>query len=117
MNRVELSGTITDGPQSNEHDGILAASIRINFFMEATVTVVAVGAVAEQLCKFQNGEGILVSGTFIGKNGRVEILAETLAPHRAFRHLPATHNVAGPSAFSRHEVLPMRVGKKAKRHW
>jgi hypothetical protein len=117
MNHMNISGTITEDPQSNEHDGILAASIRLKFYLESTVTVLAVGAVAQELCNFHNGEGILVSGKLIGTNGKLEILAERVAPDKGYRRVPPTYNTAGSSGGSRREALPMRVGKKAKRHW
>ena len=83
MNSLNLSGTIQGEPESREHNGLLAARINIIFASESTVTVVALGALAQQICdQYKNGDGIIVTGRLTGKSGNLEIMAEKVAPHR-----------------------------------
>ena len=118
MNSLRLSGTLVDDPRSTDHENIVAASATIIFALESTVDVLTVGGRAQELCGYRKGDGIIVTGRLAGKNGKLEILAEHLAPFRAViyeRAQAAKREVPSISI-----ALPMTRPKRpkaAKKHW
>jgi hypothetical protein len=119
MNSLHLSGTILEAPVSSEHNKILAARVTVTFAAESTVTVVAVGAVAQELCSYKAGDGIIVTGRLAGKLGKLEILAEKVAPHRGgiYERHNKEHKRAELSERYNPEIKDLRRLKTVKRHW
>lgn len=118
MNNLHLSGSLQGEPLSSSHNGILAARVTLTFAAESTVTVVAVGAVAQELCSYKAGDGIIVTGRLTGKLGKLEILAEKVAPHRGgiYERQNKEHKRTEQQERYNPELKGLRV-KEAKRHW
>lgn len=80
MNEIRLNGTLRSGPEKRSDE---AARALLAFNKEQSVVrVFALGAAAQELCQFNAGDGVLITGQLlISEDGTAEILAARIFPH------------------------------------
>lgn len=98
MNRVQLSGVITDGPRFTEVSACVLGSFVLlvgrHEGAQQIIRVITRGPAAVQLKQFAEGETVKVSGSLRWQADGIEIWADEFKQHHegAYRHNIATLN-------------------------